>query len=66
MDELNLVATRRVNVVTYFKLKRCFDVATEIFRSRHRNQLNKEKSYRDRKYGSQHKDRLKVEKLCRD
>ena len=33
--------------MTCFKLKRCFDVATEIFRSRHRNQLNTEKSYRN-------------------
>ena len=91
--------------MTCFKMKRCFDVAIEIFRSQHRNklnrekrgrdttsklrqrfqqkckevmsqhnklgrnstsQLNKEKSYRDRKYGSRHEDRLKAEKLCRD
>ena len=29
--------------MTYFKMKRCFDVATEIFRLRHRNKLNREK-----------------------
>ena len=52
--------------MTYFKLKRCFEVATEIFRSRHKNQLNTEKFCRDRKYGSRHEDRLKAEKLCRD
>ena len=51
---IDLVVIRRVNVATYFKLKRCFDVATEIFRSRHRNQLNKEKSCRDRKHGLCH------------
>ena len=61
-----MVATRRFNVVTYFKLKRCFDVAIEIFRLRHKNQLNTEKFYHDRKYRLQHEDTLKVEELCRD
>ena len=37
-----MVATRKVNVATFFKLKRCFDVVTEIFKS-HRNQLNTKK-----------------------
>ena len=52
--------------MTYFKLKRCFDVAIEIFRSRHENQPNTEKSCSDRNYGSRHEDRLKAQKLCRD
>ena len=30
---IDLVATRRVNVATYFKRKRFFDVATKIFKS---------------------------------
>ena len=58
MDELTWLQTRRVNVATYFKLKRCFDAAIEIFKLRHKNQLNTEKSYRDKKYGSRHEDRL--------
>ena len=52
--------------MTYFKLKKCFDVMTEIFRSQHRNQLNIEKSCRDRENGSRHEDRLKEDKLCHD
>ena len=42
-----MVATRRVNVATDFKLKKCFNVAIEIFRSRHRNKMNREKRGRD-------------------
>ena len=34
--------------MTYFKLKRSFDVATEILRSRHRNKLNTDKQGRDK------------------
>ena len=52
--------------MTHFKLKRCLDVATEIFRLRHRNQLNTGKSCRDKENGLRHKDRLKANKLCRD
>ena len=50
----------------YFKLKRCFDVAAEIFRSRHINQQNTEKSCHDRENGSRHEDRQKADKLCHD
>ena len=45
MDDL--VVTKRANVATYFKLKRCFDCVIEIFRSRHRNKRNREKRGRD-------------------
>ena len=45
MDDL--VATKRVNVATYFKLKRCFDCVIEIFKLRHRNKLNREKRGHD-------------------
>ena len=34
--------------MTYFKLKRSFDVATGILRSRHRNKLNPDKQGRDK------------------
>ena len=38
--------------MTDFKLKRCFDVATEILWSQHRNKLNREKSCHDKENGS--------------
>ena len=46
--------------MTYFKVKRCFHVATEIFKSQHRNQLNIEKSCRDRNKGRD----TKLELIC--
>ena len=44
----DLVATKEFKVVTYFKLKRSFDIATGILRSRHKNKLNTDKQGRDR------------------
>ena len=66
MDELTWLQQGESMLRHNSSLKRCFDVAIEIFRSRHRNQLNTEKTCRDRKYGSRHEDRLQTENLCRD
>ena len=40
--------TKEFNVTTYFKLKRSFDVAIGILRSRHRNKLNTDVEGRDK------------------
>ena len=79
MDELTWLQQGESMLRHTSSLKGVLIVATEIFRLRHRNKLNREKIGRDttsksrqkiqykcKEVMSRHEDRLKADKLCHD